>query len=128
MNNIDEIIDMLSDLNSEEIQQKGLFLAKNVKNIKVFFQPRLCENAKSTWKNCASVICERSDAVLDIYLTEMLFWLKNLDDPGALLILDRLNNFSPSVSVIRGLKKVKRMALAIENKVWYDNLCKVVLS
>ena len=88
MCNIDEIMDMLDWNNSEEVQQKGVELAKNIKNISAFVQPN--DPGKSVWENCAKILADRPDDKLKPYLSQLLEWLQDFTWPGALIILEKL--------------------------------------
>lgn len=127
MKNIDEIIEMLSEDNSFEMQREGMILARNINLFKVFFQPQYGKDVKKTWKNCAKIVCEKSDKELELFFRDLFFLLRDLENPGALIVLNRLNNFSVSNSFVRSLREFKKMALAIDDQVWYDNLCRIEL-
>ena len=96
MINIDYIMDLLDWNNSAEEQEKGIRLARDVKCINVFLQPRsnrYHRYNKNVWDNCAKVLSDRSDEELEPYLIELFEWIEDLNWPGAMCILDRLNNF-----------------------------------
>lgn len=90
VNNIDTIIYLIDWNRSEEEQQKGIAMAREVKCLKAFCRPY----SKSVWENCARILCERSDDELIAYTTDMLMWLEDINHPGALLILQRLARFT----------------------------------
>ena len=93
MTNIDRIMDLIYWHRTEEEQQEGIALAREVKCLQAFFQPYYPENSKGVWDNCAKIICERSDEELKPYITEMLLWLEDLNWPGAEVIQQRLIDF-----------------------------------
>ena len=88
MCNIDEIMEMLDWNKSDEIQQKGIELAKNIKHIASFVLP--CESGKSVLENCAKILADKSDERLRPYLLQLLDWLQDMNWPGAEIILERL--------------------------------------
>lgn len=93
MTNIDRIMELIYWHRTEEEQQEGIALAREVKCIKAFFQPFYPEGSKGVWDNCAKIICERSDEELKPYITDMLLWLEDLNWPGAEIIQQRLIDF-----------------------------------
>ena len=84
---IDKIFEYLSWNNSTEIQERGIALASNIKNLSVLIQP--IEN-KAIWENCAKVLVSKSDEQLSLYLFALFEWLQDMNWPGADLIFDRL--------------------------------------
>jgi hypothetical protein len=100
MCNIDDIMSMLDWTNSEEEQQKGIELARNVKSINVFLQPLHPGNSKNVWDNCAKILAEKSDEQLNPYVMSLLHWIEDLNWPGALVIYERLKKFA-NVDMLR---------------------------
>lgn len=92
MVDITEIMDMLDWHMPYEIQSKGIFLARDTETIIPFIQPLTPKHNKNVWGNCARIIAERSDEELKPYLVELLEWLQDMNWPGALCILNRLQN------------------------------------
>lgn len=88
---IDQIFDMLSWNNEEEIQRQGIQEAKKIKHLSVLFQPI---ESKSIWENCAKVLVSKGDQELDFYLLPMFQWLQDMNWPGAELIYERLKRMS----------------------------------
>ena len=88
---IDKIFEYLSWYNSNEIQECGMKLASNIKNLSVLIMP--IEN-KNIWENCAKVLINKSDEELEPYLYKLFEWLQDMNWPGAYLIYDRLINIS----------------------------------
>lgn len=84
---IDEIFDMLSWDNSEEIQAEGISEAKKIKHMSVLICP--IEN-KSIWENCAKVLATKEERELDMYLIGLFGWLQDMNWPGAYIIYDKL--------------------------------------
>ena len=107
MYNIDDIMDMLSWNNSEEIQSKGIELAKNVRSLNVFIQPINQFHGKDVWDNCAKILVEKSDEILEYYLYQLFEWLKDMNWPGAFIIYERLKKFL----------KVEKLAAIIDSLV-----------
>ena len=88
---IDQIFDMLSWNNEEEIQRQGIQEAKKIKHLSVLFRPI---ESKSIWENCAKVLVSKEDQELDFYLIPMFEWLQDMNWPGAELIYERLKRMS----------------------------------
>ena len=104
MRDIDTIMKMLDETNSEKIQQKGLRLARKVENFNVFLRPASMEDFSCPWDNCAIIVSEKSDVQLEQYLKELLDWVAEPQIPGAMVIMNRLIKFS----------KVDKLAFVME--------------
>ena len=94
MNKIDEIYSMLDWNKPLYIQEMGRKLALYSNNISDFLQPLTPMYNKNIWENCAKVLSEKTDDVLEPYLKELLEWLQDINWPGALIIFERLKVFS----------------------------------
>ena len=81
---------MLNWKSSVEVQQKGIELARNIKELSLLIMPPA---PPSVWEVCANILSEKSNDVLLPYIDSLLEWLYDLNWPGALTILGRLNNF-----------------------------------
>ena len=126
MLNIDEIYELfLWDKTYTEKDyyhrvQKGLKLAKNVKNLFPFLQPFLPNGkSKSIWEPCAKVISARSDEELIPYLPLLFEWLQDLNWPGAKTIFNRLVAM-PKVLTDNELKFSKLRAEKEQDKMWLE--------
>ncbi len=91
MNNINDIYKMLNWENSVEIQREGFRLAKKINDLSLLIMPPA---PSSVWECCAQILSEKSDDELEPYLYKLFEWLQDLNWPGALTIVDRLNVFS----------------------------------
>ena len=109
---IDQIFEMLSSNNTQEIQNKGIEEAKKIKFLSVLFQPI---ETKAIWENCAKVIVSKTDQELELYLIGMFKWLQDMNWPGAYLIYDRLKKmpfqfistaYDISLSIAKQMKDV----------------------
>ena len=96
MNKIDEIYSMLDWNKPLYIQEIGRELAIYSNNISDFLQPITPKYNKNIWENCAKVLSEKTNDILEPYLKELLEWLQDINWPGALVILERLKVFSGS--------------------------------
>lgn len=86
---IDEILDMLCS-DDEQIQEKGVSLGSQVKNLRCFIRPIYGNPTSSTWENCAKIVCKRPDKELRYYFDDLLMWISDLNSPGASQIFERL--------------------------------------
>lgn len=84
---IDYIMYLLNCDSDQNEQNKGIELAKRIKNLSVLFQPI---ESKSLCENCAKVIASKKDEDLKPYLMLMFNWLQDMNWPGAEIIYDRL--------------------------------------
>ena len=93
MDNINYILSLIDWNNTLDQQAAGIKMAENIKDIQAFIQPCTESNNKNVWDNCALIISKRSDAELFPYLDNLFAWLQDMNWPGALCILDRLQKY-----------------------------------
>lgn len=122
MADIDYILDLMDWNRTEEEQAEGLRLARQVKAFNVLLQPCDKKNNKNVWDNCALIISEKEDLELFPYLFELFMWIQDLNWPGALCVVDRLQNFGKMISYDRQWQEAYTCAKALKNKVWMENL------
>lgn len=125
---IDEIMNMLDWNNASEVQAEGRALAKGVKCINVFLQPRsnrYPEYNKNVWDNCAKILSDRPDEELEPYLIELFEWIEDLNWPGAICILERLNHFDRNKFFDVCLSSCIKRATLMEEEIWLENLLSV---
>lgn len=124
---INKIMDMLSWNNSKDIQAEGRRLAGDVKCLKIFMQPADKEYGKKVWENCALILKEKSDELLSPYMMELLDWLRDLNWPGACVILERLQNYQEYEWLAWGLGESVRLAKADKDEIWLMNLAELAV-
>ena len=110
---------------SAEEQAAGLAQAAQVENFQVFLQPCTEHYNKNVWDNCAKALAMRSDAELDACLENLLAWLRDMNWPGAFLILERLQAFQNSAALHRAIAESLLCAQALGDEVWEENLRKL---
>lgn len=119
-----QIMNMLSENNPKEVQQKGIELAREIRYIDDLLQPYFENKSKSLWKNCAKVISERKDDDLKNWMLVCSFWLQDMNHPGAGIIAERLKAFSDKDKLLREKEKAIKIAKIIGDKKWHDNIKK----
>ena len=122
MVDIDYIMSLLDwnmDINE---QAKGINLASDVENFNVFIQPCNKKYNKNVWDNCAKILAQKTDDQLSPYLIELLKWLQDLNWPGALCILHRLQEFEQNSSFDSAYHACLNHAQAMKDDVWENNL------
>lgn len=119
---IDEIMCMLDWNNSTDEQEKGIILARQIKNFNVFIQPCNKDFNKNVWENCALILSEKTDEELTPYLTELLIWLQDLTWPGAFSIFNRMCAFSNTEAFDSAYNSCILCACALNESVWAENL------
>lgn len=93
---IDEIMEMLvyrAEADDIKVHEQGIRAAAEVKNLMCFMQPMYEKPVYTTWDDCAEIVSARSDEELRPYIIDMLRWIRDLNKPGALTILDRLAKY-----------------------------------
>lgn len=126
MNNIDQIMNMLDWNNSLEIQQEGVELGKSVKCINAFILPMNPEWNKNVWENCAKILNDKNDKILNPYLIKLLEWVEDFNWPGALIIIERLKKFSEMEMLSFAVKECVNIASATNNIIWLENLSELL--
>lgn len=86
---MNDILEMLNENNTQEIQQKGIALAKKIDDISIFFDYSI---PSTLWKNCAKVISSKTDEQLKPYIKKMLEWTEDINRSGAFRIYFRLKD------------------------------------
>lgn len=110
---IDTLFEMMDEGQPVEVQEEALREARKIKSLSVFMQPI---EYKLSWKNCAKVICEKTDEELNSYTYEMLEWLRDLNWPGAFLIMERLEKMDSQLLVYAVGYQVKQAILLKDNE------------
>jgi hypothetical protein len=121
MCDVDEIMSMLDGNNSIKIQQKGIELAKNSGYIKQFILPRYKDNSKVVWENCAKILSDKKDEELIPYLSEILTWFQDLNWPGGIIILDRLQEL-PTQVIEPPILNIMEKAIQEKDYLWIEFL------
>ena len=121
--NIDTIFSMLDWNAPEATQAQGRMLARNVRSINVFLQPRMGKYNKNVWENCARILAERSDDELRPHLFYIFRWLQDMNWPGAWDILERLKAFhKPDAAFKSNWQGCIDEAKRTRDTIWLDNL------
>lgn len=121
MVNIDEIMEMLDWNQSDEVQEKGRELARKVKTLNAFLRPYYNGKSKSLWDNCAIILSEKTDKDLAPHFTSLIYWIQDLNWPGALIIFERLKNFK-EVLIDNDIKRYIEEADLLKDEIWKENL------
>ena len=119
---ITEILDMLDWNNPLEVQSKGRTLAKGIETIAPFIQPLTAIHNKNVWDNCAIIIADSNDEKLKPHLVELLEWLQDLNWPGALCILYRLQKYSDDSFIHSAINTCVEKAKKFNDETWEQNL------
>lgn len=122
MRSIEYVYKMLDWNNSEEIQLQGRSLARKYTDLKVFCQPLTDEYNKNVWENCAIILSEKSNEELKPYLTDLLCWLQDMNWPGAVCILNRLQAYCEIDSLDEILEVCFKRAEDDNDENWINNL------
>lgn len=109
INNQEELFQMLDWNNSKEIQNNGIELGIDVKDISIFIMPTYGFNV---WHNCAEILYRKNDEQLQPYLLELFRWLEDMNWPGALLITKRLSMYKNK----KEFEAVRRKCLELAKK------------
>ena len=113
---------MLNWNNSAEIQAEGRRLAEHINCLSIFMQPMGERYNKNIWENCALILSGKKDALLEPYLPELLDWIRDLNWPGAMIILERLKRFRNYEWLSCTMKEKIKIAYVLNAEQWLDNL------
>lgn len=128
MYDINKIYKMLNWHSRFGDQLQGIKLARKLDDLSLLILPYANGESKSVWENCARALYEISDERLEKYLSSLLEWLQDFNWPGALIILDRLKNFSgkklekPFIDRFTYAKNLNNE----EGLMWLDNLSELL--
>lgn len=126
MHSIDKIMDMLDSGNPKAIQAKGIEYGLKIKSINVFLLPMNPGHVKNVWENCARILASKEDELLLPYTPQLFEWLRDLNWPGALIILERLKKMSASVNFIFNVESCIKQAVACDEQIWLDYLSELL--
>ena len=113
-----DILDMLDWNKPLPVQQKGIMLAANIKDIHYFMQPLTLRHGKNVWDNCALIVTQRTDDELRPFLCNLFEWLQDMNWPGADRIYDRLIRISHP-DLIRNQSKTLKLRNPLKFKIKY---------
>ena len=128
MGNIDRIMDLLDWNRSAEDQALGIELAKDVQFLHAFLQPCMKKYNKNVWDNCAKILAMRPDEELEQCLPDLLEWLQDLNWPGAIWILERLQAYRDTKTLDTHISIALQQADRSGDEVWRDNLLELSAS
>jgi len=123
---IDDILKMLDWNNDLETQQKGRCIAKRIKCLGIFVQPMDKQFNKNIWENCAMILSEKEDELLTPYIFQLLDWLQDLNWPGSIIILERLQEYRNYYKLTRAIENRIVVANALGEKSWLANLAELI--
>lgn len=123
---IDDIMKMLDGNNVQEIQDKGIELGKKIECINVFILPLHQGYNKNIWENCAKILASKSDETLEPYLEHLLEWVEDINWPGALIIIERLKQFSDIEKFYTVYEDTVKRAFGTNRGMWIANLSKLI--
>ena len=123
---IDDIMKMLDENNVQELQNKGVELGKKIEAINAFILPLNKGYNTNVWKNCAKILASKSDEILEPYLDYLLEWIEDINWPGALIIIERLKQFSDIEKFYTVYEDTVKRAFGTNRGMWIANLSKLI--
>lgn len=105
----EELFQMLDWNNSKKVQNKGIKLGLNIKDIRIFIMPTY---GFSVWDNCARILYHKTDEELKLYLFDLFKWLEDTNWPGAVMIAKRLSMFNDK----KYFENIRRKCLELARK------------
>lgn len=118
---INEILEMISWDNSEDVQRCGIERAKNLNDISDFIQPITPQYHKNVWGNCAIIVSASDNKTIEPFLFELLEWVQDTNWPGAMTIYNRL------LSVPREMLMIPYNKALQESRNTHDQLWEEIL-
>lgn len=123
MENIEKLIDDLDWNKPIETQENAIKNLKNIseKDLRKLIQPK----SKNCWENAAKVINIIGYPKIKTIIPELLEWLKDLNWPGAVIIVDTLRNIE--MGEINEFIKEALIKAEIENdEIWKSGIEEVI--
>mgnify|MGYP006369448713 CR=1 FL=1 len=117
-----EIMNMLDWHMPNEIQSKGIALARNMETIIPFIQPLTPQHNKNVWDNCAIILAEKTDEEISPYLYALFDWLQDMNWPGADCILNRLKEYNDDKWLNYVLNDCINKAILLKEENWLNIL------
>lgn len=124
---INDILKMLDWNNNLETQQEGRRKAETINCLNVFMQPMDKQFNKNIWENCAVILSGKEDELLTPYLFELLDWLQDLNWPGSIVILERLQKYQDYEKLCMVIENRIIVANALEDEAWLSNLAELII-
>ena len=125
MNSILHIYELLDWNSSQEMQEKGILLASQVKELSLLLQPCFEKYNKNIWENCAIVVSQKTDDVLIPYLLQLLEWVQDLNWPGAIIIYNRLLTFNNHICLNEAINSSLIRAQTVGDAIWQETLLSI---
>lgn len=126
MADIDEIMYLIDWKRSDMEQKKGVAMARDISCLTAFFLPVGPGYSKSVWDNCAIIITERSDEELEPHIDKMLFWLEDLNWPGAERIQRRLIQFKKLDVLRMCINAIVPVLDSLHKETWLRSLAELL--
>lgn len=124
---IDDILLMLDERNSDEIQAEGIRLAETITTISIFVKPASQKIGMWTWQNCAKILYKKTDEELQPVLSRLFRWISNTTIPGAIIIAKRLHEFERNELFDRVLKYTIIEAQKLNDDEWINEIEQLVI-
>lgn len=118
---INELFEMLNWNNDEDIQKKGIEEGMKIKYISILIQPI---EDKSIWENCAKIIVQKTDEMLEPYIFLLLEWLQDANWPGFDIIFNRIKSM-PVNLVSNAYSYSIKQAVRQEDEMWLIYLARL---
>ena len=116
-----ELFKMLSWNSDVETQQKGIEEGMKVQYISIFIQPI---EDKSVWENCAKIIEQKTDEILEPYMFLLLDWLQDENWPGFDIIFNRIQSM-PVKMISNAYSYTIKKAVRQNDVMWLTYLAKL---
>ena len=121
-----ELFEMLDWHQPDSVQEEGRRRARAVTDITQFIQPISERYSKNVWDNCAMILAEKMDRELEPHLKGLVEWTQDLNWPGALLILNRLQAFSNRKALEETIEQCLAAAREQNDEVWEKTLLQLI--
>lgn len=126
LNNLENIMKMISWDSDFETQESGIKEAEKLKDIGPLIQP-MDYGSKAVWENCAKIISKKSDAELQPYLLSLFEWLQDMNWPGSIIIFERLKTYGAEL-IMLPLEESVKVAIENEDRIWLLGLYDLINS
>jgi len=118
---IDDLIQNLSWTEEKSVQEEAVEELKSISNLDLTKLIDLPPNFKEYMDNAARILSTCTFERVETVIMDLYRWLQDLNWPGAMKILNLLNDF-PKEKTIQYFEKAVTEAIEMNDESWLDNL------
>ncbi len=110
-----------ADINTQQDSINTLINRNDYNLSKLILPLRTDKYSKHYWENAAIVISKKSPKEIEKVLPDLFIWLKDLNWPGSMIILDCINKL-PDELIIPQKRAALEFAYGEDDEMWIENI------